>query len=122
MSSMPTPGGDFFIFEGLIWLVEDLWEAAKGLPTETIDIAQLRGVHDPESWASNAFKGKWDAVASDDWGRIHRVDTSYPVILHPDGRLMDGFHRVAFRLLTAEGTVQAVRLTAETLPEPWGML
>lgn len=24
--------------------------------------------------------------------------------------------------LTAEETVQAVRLTAETLPEPWGML
>jgi len=122
MSSMPTPEGDFFTLDEWIWLVEDLWEAEKGLPTETIDIALLREVHDQESWVSNAFKGKWDAVSSDDWKRIHGADLSYPVILHPDGWLMDGFHRVARRLFMGETTVQAVYLTDDTLPEPWGML
>ena len=123
MSSMPTPEGDFCTSEDdWIWLVKDLWEAVRGLPTETVDISSLREVHDQESWISSAFIGDWDAVFHEDRVRIHKADLSYPVILHPNGWLMDGFHRVALAILKGETTVQAVRLTAETLPEPWGML
>jgi hypothetical protein len=44
------------------------------------------------------------------------VDPSYPVILGPDGRVMDGMHRIARALLEGRTEIPAVRFP--TLPEP----
>jgi hypothetical protein len=41
---------------------------------------------------------------------------SFPVILGPDGRVMDGMHRIARVLLGGRDQVSAVRFL--TLPEP----
>jgi hypothetical protein len=50
--------------------------------------------------------------------RVMDADLSYPVILHPDGWLMDGFHRVARALREGRDIIPAVRFTAEALPTP----
>ncbi len=47
---------------------------------------------------------------------IEEVDPSFPIILGPDGRVMDGMHRVARALLEGRATIAAVRL--ESVPEP----
>jgi hypothetical protein len=47
---------------------------------------------------------------------IQDVDISYPVILGPDGRVMDGMHRIARLILDGRTTVRAVRI--EDLPPP----
>ncbi|HEY4964051.1 MAG TPA: hypothetical protein VIH90_05130 [Candidatus Saccharimonadales bacterium] len=47
---------------------------------------------------------------------IEDVDTSYPIILGPDNRVMDGMHRIARALLNNQSTIRAVRFTE--LPEP----
>jgi hypothetical protein len=44
------------------------------------------------------------------------VDVSHPIILGPDGRVLDGMHRVARALLEGRLSIQAVRLVV--LPEP----
>jgi hypothetical protein len=44
------------------------------------------------------------------------ADLSFPVILGPDGRVMDGMHRIARALLDGRKRVSAVRF--QILPEP----
>ena len=47
---------------------------------------------------------------------IAETDLSYPIILDPEGRVMDGMHRVCKALIEGRTSVKAVRL--EVLPEP----
>jgi ATP sulfurylase len=47
---------------------------------------------------------------------ISGVDVSYPIILGPDGRVMDGMHRIARALMEGRTEIDAMRFTA--LPEP----
>ena len=47
---------------------------------------------------------------------LEEVDLSYPIILGPDGRVMDGMHRVARAILEGRDTIPAVRLPE--LPDP----
>ena len=47
---------------------------------------------------------------------VAEVDLRYPVIPSPDGRVMDGMHRVARAFLEGRGELGAVRLATE--PEP----
>jgi hypothetical protein len=47
---------------------------------------------------------------------IEHVDPTRPIILGPDGRVMDGMHRIARAILEGRTTIRAVRF--EQLPEP----
>jgi hypothetical protein len=47
---------------------------------------------------------------------IEDVDLSYPIILGPDGRVMDGMHPVARAILEGRKTITAVRLP--DVPDP----
>lgn len=42
--------------------------------------------------------------------QIYEADTSYPIILCPEGRVMDGMHRVCKIFLESGKTISAVRL------------
>jgi hypothetical protein len=75
------------------WVVQKLWEAARGLPITLVAIDTIPYLFDEESWLKN-----WDDPADDqvkfEHTRTQRADLAYPVILHPNGHLMDGYHRV----------------------------
>jgi hypothetical protein len=47
---------------------------------------------------------------------VVEVDPSFPILLGPDGRVLDGMHRVARALLDGRSTIEAVQLFE--LPEP----
>jgi len=47
---------------------------------------------------------------------INKVDASNPIILGPDGRVMDGMHRIARALLEDRRTIRVVRFAER--PEP----
>jgi hypothetical protein len=47
---------------------------------------------------------------------MQEVDMSFPIILGPDGRVMDGMHRIARGLAEGRDAISAVRL--RVLPEP----
>lgn len=47
---------------------------------------------------------------------IQEVDLAHPIIVGPDGRVMDGMHRVARALLEGAMTIRAVRF--DVIPDP----
>jgi hypothetical protein len=47
---------------------------------------------------------------------LEEVELSYPIILGPDGRVIDGMHRVARAILEGRDTIPAIRLPE--LPDP----
>lgn len=47
---------------------------------------------------------------------INEVDLSHPIILGPDGRVMDGMHRIARALMEDRKEIDAVRFAE--LPDP----
>jgi alkylhydroperoxidase family enzyme len=93
-----------------------LWEAAKGLPVELVRIEDLPEVL-TDSWVKN-WDDPNDPLVKCEAERTATADLAYPVILHPDGELMDGYHRVCKALQLGFTHVQAVRLTYQTLPSP----
>lgn len=48
--------------------------------------------------------------------QIYEADTSYPIILCPEGRVMDGMHRVCKAFLEEQKSISAVRF--DELHEP----
>jgi len=51
---------------------------------------------------------------------IYEADVSYPIILCPEGRVMDGMHRVCKAFLEAHSTISAVRFTELHAPDHVG--
>ena len=43
--------------------------------------------------------------------QIYEADLSYPIILCPEGRVMDGMHRVCKAFLTEQKNISAVKFT-----------
>jgi hypothetical protein len=48
---------------------------------------------------------------------VHEVDTSFPIILGADWRVMDGMHRVARALLESRTSIDAVQFTMQPDPD-----
>lgn len=96
------------------WDVDRLVELSAGLPIEQVplsDIAEIDSVY----WFDHGYEPTVRAIV-EHLRLIEAVDSSYPVILGPDGRVMDGMHRIARALLEDRSTIAAVRLPA--LPDP----
>ena len=121
--SYPTPEGHFCSWESPegvdeCWEVSVLWEAAKGLTPEPVDLATLDEATDPNQWVCH-WRDPTHPWMVPELARIEAADLSYPVLFHPAGWLMDGMHRVAKALMSGRTTVMAVRFTPDTLPPPW---
>ena len=96
------------------WDVDRLIGLTRGLPLEEVAIADIDEIDTTywfDEWQTPTVRRVVEHVQL-----IEAVDTSYPIILGPDGRVMDGMHRVARALLDGRPTVAAVRLP--TLPDP----
>lgn len=96
------------------WDVDRLIELAADVPAEEIAVDTIAEV-DSVYWYGF---GETPTVRSvvDHARMISDVDLSYPIILGPDGRVMDGMHRIARCLLDGRPTILAKRLAE--LPEP----
>ena len=97
------------------WDVDRLIALSRDLPIERVAVDAIGDIDTPY-W----FDGS-DAVPTvrkivEHVRLISQVDVSYPIILGPDGRVMDGMHRIARALLEGRPVIEAVRFTA--LPEP----
>ena len=103
-----------------MWLVPVLWEAARVLTPYTLDVRTLEETRDRNSWLVYL-----NGPPPRDWWvdrempRILAAELIYPVILHPHGWLMDGYHRVGKVILAGGHSIQAVKFTWETLPPPF---
>lgn len=96
------------------WDVDRLIDLAAGLPVEELaipDIDEIDSVYWFDEWQRPTVRN-----VVDHFRLVQEVDLSYPIILGPDGRVMDGMHRVARALLDGRPTIRAVRLPI--IPEP----
>jgi hypothetical protein len=98
----------------LAWDIDRLIFLTEGQPVEDVPLDAIAEVH--ENW--------WFAFGSvptvrrvvDHFRRIDEVDLAYPIIIDPDGRLMDGMHRVAKALGLGLTAISAKRLAV--MPDP----
>ena len=96
------------------WDVDRLIGLSRELPIMDVDPTTI-GELDSVYWFDAVRPATVRAVI--DHARLMaEVDLTYPVILGPDGRVMDGMHRIARALLDCRPTIRAVRF--EELPSP----
>ena len=93
---------------------ESLLEAAKNLPVKKLPLAYFDTILDTNYW----FDGKAPTIraVADQAKRIYEADTTHPVILAADGKLMDGGHRIAHAYLTGQKEIDTVQFEVD--PEP----
>lgn len=85
------------------WSDQSLWNAAKNCPIKAIHISDL-----PEASELR--------VLAEDYRRVTDCDTSFPVVVTPEGHLADGYHRCVKRILQGFDTVHVQQL--EAMPPP----
>lgn len=96
------------------WDVDRLVELVATVPTEEIPLADIAEV-DTAYWFDHGDEPTVRAVVGHT-RLVQEVDLNYPIVVDPDGRVMDGMHRVARALLEGHTAITAKRLTA--VPDP----
>lgn len=97
------------------WDVDRLIRLSAGLPVIEVPLAAIAEV-DTVYWFDGKSEQPTVRKVIEHARLISEVDTFYPVILGPDGRVMDGMHRIARLLLDGQATVRARRF--DVLPKP----
>jgi len=92
------------------WDVSRLWKAAEGLPVVEVEL-ELDG------WLKHLPNLDHPEV-SIEMPRVLGADLSYPILVHPEGWVMDGMHRTAKAHLAGSQTIKAVQFTGASLPLP----
>jgi hypothetical protein len=97
------------------WDVDHVTEQAAPLPVQDVELASINEI-DSVYWFGEGFPPPTVRQIVEHARLMTTADLSDPVILGPDGRVMDGMHRIARALLENRRTIRARRF--ETLPEP----
>jgi hypothetical protein len=97
------------------WDVDRLIRLSAELPVIEVPLAAIAEV-DTVYWFDGKSEQPTVRKVIEHARLISEVDTTYPVILGPDGRMMDGMHRIARLLLDGQATVRARQF--DVLPEP----
>jgi hypothetical protein len=97
------------------WDVDRLIRLSTGLPVIEVPLAAIAEI-DSVYWFDGKNEQPTVRKVVEHARLISEVDTSYPVILGPDGRVMDGMHRIARRMLDGHLTIKARQFSV--LPEP----
>jgi hypothetical protein len=99
----------------LAWDVDRLIEFAKGIEPSVVPLSEIREIDEPYWYGEDSRSPTCRDLVSH-MQLVNATDLRYPIILSPDGRIMDGMHRVAKALLRGDSTIMAIRV--QTMPEP----
>lgn len=97
-------GEHYHTHNGVTYFVKDLWEQVSGLPEEMVEIAQFMN---DCAWDTNLPMPMRDFCKH--MKRIQEADLSYPIILHPEGHIMDGYHRLCKAYMLGHTHIAAKR-------------
>ena len=101
--------------------MQQLWELAAKHPVKKLRVADLAKELDEVRWFSEAHKKSPTCRAVAEHARdIFEADFSHPIILNPQGEVVDGMHRLCKAWLEGIEEIDAVQLP--TMPEPAGRL
>ncbi len=96
------------------WDVDRLIELTKEAPIEEVALTDLPEI-DSVYWFDSSDAPTVRKIV-EHFRLMQEVDLSYPIIIGPDNRIMDGMHRVARALVEGRKTITAVRLLK--VPDP----
>jgi hypothetical protein len=96
------------------WDVDRLVAAVDEVPVEDVPLTEI-GELDSTYWFDHGYSPTVRNVV-EHCRLIQEVDLGYPIVLDPEGRVMDGMHRVARALLEGRSHIEAKQL--RQLPEP----
>jgi hypothetical protein len=96
------------------WDVDRLVELSRDIPVINVEIDSIAEV-DSVYWFDETQTPTVRRVV-EHVRLIEEVDVRYPIILGPDGQVMDGMHRIARAMLDGRTTIPTVRF--DQLPEP----
>ena len=97
------------------WDIDRLVELSKDFKTKEIFLDTIKELDENFWFGMNGDVASCRAIV-DHMRLIHEVDLSCPIILCPEGRVMDGMHRVAKALYKDKETIRAVQF--EEIPVP----
>jgi hypothetical protein len=100
----------------LIWDVDRLVELALDLPIEDVRLSTIKEL-DETYWFESGGPAPTCRAVIEHAKLINAADLQYPIIICPDGRVMDGMHRVARAALEGLPTIQARRLLKMPAPD-----
>src|SRR4051795_6465061 len=98
------------------WDVDRLIALSRNLPVERVALDAIREI-DSVYWFHGREEPPTVRKVVEHARLIGEVDTSYPIILGHDGRVMDGMHRIARALLERRSEIDAVRFTSPLDPD-----
>lgn len=93
------------------WSNETLFKAAKGIKPYDLQLSALD--LDVEVWKDSSDIAAYLFHIN----RTNNADLSYPIIQHPNGYIVDGWHRVCKAILMGNSTIKCVRLDKMPLPD-----
>lgn len=96
------------------WDVDRLIALVADQPTEELPLERVIEL-DTDYWFDHGYAPTVRAVV-EHFRLMTEVDLRYPIVVDPEGRVMDGMHRVARALADGRTTVLARRLVA--MPDP----
>jgi hypothetical protein len=96
------------------WDIDRLLAAVDEAAVEDVPLAQIAEL-DSTYWFDHGSSPTVRSIV-EHCRLMQEVDLGYPIVLDPEGRVMDGMHRVARALLEGRSTIRAQRL--RLLPEP----
>ena len=96
------------------WDVDRLIGLSRDFPVTDVDVSTIAEV-DAVYWFDETEAPTVRRVV-EHLRLIEEVDLTHPIILGPDGRVMDGMHRIARAMLEGRSMIRAVRF--ENLPAP----
>jgi hypothetical protein len=97
-----------------VWDVAKLTRLVEHVPVEQIPLSNIADI-DREYWFDHGVAPTVRNVV-EHFKLLQAVDLSFPIVVDPDGHVMDGMHRVARALLEGRESIAAKRLTE--LPAP----
>ncbi len=96
-----------------IWFVDDLWKYSESLQVENLPPESVIDL-DVDGWFSKDTPTPRNIL--NHMKRILEADLNYPIILSPDGMIMDGAHRACNAILNNIKLVKVVRFIS--MPPP----
>lgn len=102
----------------LAWDVLKLIELTKDFEVTEVPLTEIRELKETY-WFSLGAPPITENIAQHA-KQIYEADLSYPIILCPEGRVMDGMHRICKALIEEHEFILAVKLTELDEPDHIG--
>lgn len=97
------------------WDIDRLVELTANAPIIELSLSDIPEIDSPYWFQEKAARPTVRAIV-EHFRLMEMADLAHPIIVGPDGAVLDGMHRVARALLEGQSAIKAVRL--EVLPEP----